>query len=396
MKATDPPGFLRLFSLLAGLAGLGAAAAPAPAAVPATGPSGAGRVTVGIVGSGPGRLSVDLTVPGGVRGVASRPGPGGALLVELVPRSAVTLPWARKELGTPLLDALELARTPASIVLTVVPGPRAGAPVLERRPDGVRVELAARAAAGPGEAASSLQVAGGRLLVVIDPGHGGEEDGAIGRSGLKEKDVVLDIARRLAARLRSAGFDVRLTREGDEGLSLDERAGIANEMHADLFVSLHVNASRWTRARGAETYLLSREATDDAARTLAALENDAAGTGLEGREAQDGDLPLILWDLAQVEYLEASAELAATIQRRLNEALGLRDRGVRQAPFRVLVGATCPAVLVETGFMSNPDEERLLGDPAYRARLADALARAIGDYRARLRSAGMTLPERAR
>lgn len=387
------PAFVRRISAAAGAVLLTAGVLPAATAQPA--PAG-DRLSVGIVGSGPGRLAVEVIVPGGVRSVTARPDAAGRMVVEIVPVRPVELPWARKELGTSLLDALELARTPASIVLTVTPGPAATPPVLSRRPDGARIVLAARGTAGSQAGAGTAGAepdAGGAMRVVIDPGHGGEEDGAIGSTGLKEKDVVLDIARRLAARLRAAGFDVRLTRDGDENLSLDERAGIANENHADLFVSLHVNASRSSRARGAETYILSREATDDAARTLAALENDAAGSGLDGRVG-DSELPLILWDLAQVEYLEASAELAATIQRRLNEALGLRDRGVRQAPFRVLVGATCPAVLVETGFMSHPDEERKLADGAYRARLADVLAQAISEYRQQVRDAVVTLPER--
>lgn len=220
--------------------------------------------------------------------------------------------------------------------------------------------------------------------VVIDPGHGGAEEGAKAPSGLMEKEMTLDIARRLAALLRADNFDVTLTRDGDEDLSLDARAAVADNKHADIFISLHANASRSPSARGAETYFLASEATDDAARTTAALENDAVGMGKSA--PAEGELPLILWDLAQVEYLKESAHLGGVIQARLNEALGLKDRGVKQAPFRVLVGATCPAVLVELGFVTNADEEKLLASPDHRRRLAEALAAAVKQFRAESQS----------
>lgn len=225
--------------------------------------------------------------------------------------------------------------------------------------------------------------------IVIDPGHGGAETGAQGKGGVVEKELTLDVARRLAGLLRADGFEVTLTREGDDDKALDDRAGIANNQHADVFLSLHANASRFTGARGAETFVLSREATDDAARTTAALENDAIGVGEAAGAAGaaagtgDGDLPLILWDLAQVSYLEDSMRLAGVIQERLNAALGLKDRGVRQAPFRVLRGATCPAVLVELGFLSNADEEKSLASQEHRAKLAEALVDALRTYRSR-------------
>lgn len=232
-------------------------------------------------------------------------------------------------------------------------------------------------------AASAVDPQGlrGMHRIVLDPGHGGAENGAVGPAGVVEKELTLDVARRVAALLRAEGFEVTLTREGDDDVPLDTRAGIANNRKADLFVSLHANAARQAGARGAETYFLSQEATDDAARTTAALENDAAGVAAI-EVASDGDLPLILWDLAQSQYLRESSRLAETIQAHLNAALGLKDRGVRQAPFRVLVGATCPAVLVELGFLSNPDEERLLAAPEHRRRLAEALTAAIREFRA--------------
>lgn len=217
--------------------------------------------------------------------------------------------------------------------------------------------------------------------IVIDAGHGGTEEGAIGPTGLKEKELTLDVAKRLATLLQADGFEVVLTRDSDVNVALDARAGIANNKKADLFVSLHANASRFSKARGAETFFLAREATDDQARTVAALENDAAGAATQAAATGDSDLSLILWDMAQVEHLEDSQKLAAIVQESLNKALGIADRGVRQAPFRVLVGSTCPSVLVELGFITNPDDEKLLANSDYRQKLATALQAALRRYR---------------
>jgi N-acetylmuramoyl-L-alanine amidase len=223
--------------------------------------------------------------------------------------------------------------------------------------------------------------AGGVRRIVLDPGHGGSEQGAQGPGGALEKELTLDISRRVAALLRADGFEVTLTRDGDEDVVLYSRAGVANNAHADLFISVHANASRFAVARGAETYVLSPEATDDNARTTAALENDAVGVKQAAPEG-DADLPMILWDLAQVQYLQESMRLAGVVQAKLNAALGLKDRGVRQAPFAVLRGATMPAVLVELGFITNPDEEKLLTNPDHRRKLAEALADAVRQFRA--------------
>jgi N-acetylmuramoyl-L-alanine amidase len=219
------------------------------------------------------------------------------------------------------------------------------------------------------------------MRIVIDPGHGGAEDGAIGPSGLKEKELTLDVARRLSELLSSDGFEIKLTRDDDQHVELDARAGIANNFKAELFISLHANASRFAKARGAETYFLAREATDDAARTVAAIENDAAGVANASEPNEGGDLALILWDMAQNEFLEQSRRFALAVQGSLNQALGIADRGVRQAPFRVLIGTTCPAVLVELGFMTNPQEEQELASTEYRQKLAVALHRAISAHR---------------
>jgi N-acetylmuramoyl-L-alanine amidase len=238
----------------------------------------------------------------------------------------------------------------------------------------------------PGPAPGEPAQGPGVRTIVLDPGHGGTETGAIGPSGIQEKELTLTIARELEARLESQlGVRVVLTRNEDATVPHDTRTAIANQNKADLFISLHLNSSLGSGAHGAETYFLSAEASDAAAARMAEAENTApAGQalpeGTTGLEAQD--LELILWDLAQTHHLLESQRFAAMVQGELNQTLQLRDRGVKQAPFRVLNGAAMPAVLVELGFISNPDEEKKLQDPAYRAELTASLTRAIGRYKA--------------
>lgn len=216
--------------------------------------------------------------------------------------------------------------------------------------------------------------------IVIDPGHGGEELGAEGVSGIYEKDIVLDLALRLKRLLeKEENLKVILTREKDVNLSLDERTSIANHNHADLFISIHVNASKGKKVKGAETFFLSYEATDEEIRTLAALENNAVG--IPEKRLEGGEIEMILWDMAQMQYLQESSELAETIQEELNQLLGIKDRGVKQAPFRVLMGATMPAVLIEVGFLSNTEEETELRKGVYRESIAKAVHRSILSYR---------------
>jgi N-acetylmuramoyl-L-alanine amidase len=249
-----------------------------------------------------------------------------------------------------------------------------------RNPFRVVIDLhsSAQSAPEPVERGGPLEA----TIVVIDPGHGGVEHGAVGPSGLLEKDVALDLARALKRELerRERATSVVLTRDEDRLLGLDERAAIANHNRADLFLSIHINASPRVQAAGAETYYLSSDATDDEARTLAALENRAGTEVQPDRRVQDGSLDLVLWDLAQTQYLHESSRLAEAIQRHLDALAGTRNRGVRQAPFRVLMGAMMPAVLVEVGFISNPEEEARLRSPEHRSRVVAALAAAVGEF----------------
>ena len=216
--------------------------------------------------------------------------------------------------------------------------------------------------------------------VVIDPGHGGAEVGAKGPGGTLEKDVTLGIARKLRASLTSnLGLQVFLTRDGDVEVSLDERTAIANNYKADLFVSIHANASRSHGASGSEVYFLAYQATDDESRRLAQEEGGVPPVDPSTAPA-GSDLALILWDMAQAEHLEESSSLASRLQEELAVATGHETRGVKQAPFRVLVGAAMPAVLVEVAFISHPEEEKLLGSDEYQLKVVAALTRGIRKY----------------
>jgi N-acetylmuramoyl-L-alanine amidase len=218
--------------------------------------------------------------------------------------------------------------------------------------------------------------------IVIDPGHGGHDAGAVGPSGLQEKELSLDIARRVAALLQEElGVRVVLTRGRDQFVGLRERTALANRERADLFVSIHVNAAPDDAATGTETYFLSNEATDGAARRAAAYENRliAADTGTRG--GAPDVLRSILWDLAQSDFQQESSRVAEALQNSLDRALRRPSRGVKQAPFYVLGGAAMPAVLVEIGFISNPQEEQRLRDDGYRDRIARALAAGVAAYK---------------
>ncbi len=247
---------------------------------------------------------------------------------------------------------------PARLVVDVFPGAPSGDPVANLIPGGA------------GEAG------GRRLRVVLDPGHGGRDPGAIGVRGIREKDVTLSIAREVAARLREDGrWEVRLTREGDQTLALEQRTAIANAFGADLFISIHANASPSRRAGGVETYYLER-ATDRAARRLAARENG-------GGEVDE--MEHILADVVLTAKVRESRRLAEDLQAALVGRLsqmkrGLRDLGVKRGPFYVLAGAFMPAVLVETAFLTHPEEARLLGDSAFRRQAAEAIAAGIETF----------------
>jgi N-acetylmuramoyl-L-alanine amidase len=214
-----------------------------------------------------------------------------------------------------------------------------------------------------------------RLKVMVDPGHGGDDGGAKGTKGLKEKAAALEIAKAIGAKLDAAGFEAAYTRDGDTFIPLWDRAKAANAQGADLFISLHLNAARAKAARGSEVYFLSLgQGQDD---EVAAAENAGAGAAPGGPDSVGAS---ILDDLAQKAFLQDSERLAVAIQGQLNRLAGIKERGVKQAPFIVLRGAAMPAVLVEVAFISNPKEEAKLKDPAFRAKVADAITLGVRRY----------------
>ena len=214
--------------------------------------------------------------------------------------------------------------------------------------------------------------------IVVDAGHGGKDPGAVGKSGTLEKDVTLKMAKALSKELtKQIGCEVILTRSGDVYLPLEERTAIANKVGADLFISLHANANNNRKAYGIETYYLNFSKNDKAA-AVAAREN---GTSIK----QVSDLELILFDLMANAKINESSRLATVIQEGLVKGISkkysdVRDLGVRQGPFYVLLGATMPSVLVETAFLSHPREEKRLKSSAYQKTAAKAIAKAIKDY----------------
>jgi len=217
--------------------------------------------------------------------------------------------------------------------------------------------------------------------IVIDPGHGGTEEGARGPGGSLEKDATLALAKTVQDTLQRRGYRVVLTRTTDATVGLDDRAAAANAAKADVFLSLHFNASRAAAAHGTEVYYLSLDASDRAAAALAESENRAVTeTPTAEKNAAVRDLDLILWDLAQNQHLAASARLAEIVQADFNRLLGIATRGVKQAPFRVLIGVNAPAVLVEVSFITNPDEEKKLTSEDFRRQVADTLAGSLETY----------------
>jgi len=220
-------------------------------------------------------------------------------------------------------------------------------------------------------------------LVVIDPGHGGDDEGAHGPGGLEEKDLTLKLALRLRSELaKDRTLRVVLTREADTQVELGKRAELANHLQADLFISLHANAARSIGAAGFETFFLSLSATDDESHKLAALENVALGVKA-APDPRASDLELILGDMAQAEHLADSEAFATLVQERLSRVMQTENRGVKQAPFRVLMQAAMPAVLVEVGFLSNMDEARSITRPETQQKIVQALAESVFSFRDR-------------
>jgi N-acetylmuramoyl-L-alanine amidase len=227
--------------------------------------------------------------------------------------------------------------------------------------------------------------------IVIDAGHGGHDTGTIGPTGLMEKDLCLDVALRLGKIIqqRLPGADIVYTRSDDTFIPLEERTNIANQAKADLFISIHANSSQDHAARGVETYYLNLKGSAEAME-VAARENASSDQGVH-------DLEDLVKKIARNEKIDESKEFAEDIQdslaKRMQKASkSVKDRGVRKAPFVVLIGADMPSILTEISFLSNPADEKLLKQPEYRQRVAEGLYQGVASYLQSLNSMTLNLP----
>jgi N-acetylmuramoyl-L-alanine amidase len=247
------------------------------------------------------------------------------------------------------------------------------------------IALAGPAAQVPPQDPTGAREAQRIKTVVVDPGHGGIETGAKGKFGNLEKDITLAIGLKLKALIeRNMAFQVVMTRDRDIDVSIENRSAIANNRKADVFISIHANGALQRKAQGSETFFLSLNATDEETRRLAYLENNSSELGSRIDPSSEDDLMMILWDMAQTAHIRESSRLAEMVQSELNVLLGTRNRGIKQAPFKVLAGVACPAILVEAAFLSNPDEERKLATEQFQTGVAEAIYRGLARY---LRSA---------
>ncbi len=267
-------------------------------------------------------------------------------------------------------------RDPFRIVMDMWGGEDSGATTRNEELDSKRKKKNSKISSG----ALAKQLALGVRRIVIDPGHGGRDYGAPGYiKGVHEKKVALQISKRLAQKIRKElNCEVIMTRYGDRYLTLEERTAIANTKNADLFISIHTNANRDRRLYGLSSYFLNF-ATDDESIRVAALENATSTKNIS-------DLQTILNDLMQNTKINESSRLAGYIQQSMYQYLKrkgysrVKDQGVKQAPFYVLMGAQMPAVLIETSFISNPRECKRLTNPKYQERLSEAIVNGVKSY----------------
>jgi N-acetylmuramoyl-L-alanine amidase len=266
------------------------------------------------------------------------------------------------------------------------------APLPSRQADPVTASAETPAANSSGKLSLSRQLGLSVSRIVIDAGHGGHDPGAHG-NGINESELTLDVAQRLQKLLdKQPGFEVVMTRDTDEFIPLQERTAIANREGADLFLSIHANASRNPQAHGIETYFLNF-ATNPEAEAVAARENAASGQAMHS-------LPDIVKAIALNNKINESRDFAATVQKSMVKHLNsknhaVRDLGVKQAPFVVLIGATMPSVLAEISFLTNKQDGTVLKTPAYRQQIAQALFEAIQNYQQALNRANSASGKKA-
>jgi len=254
-------------------------------------------------------------------------------------------------------------------------------PVVPPDPLAALLELNGQIGSAPGPSGSGRPAVARLATVVVDAGHGGEDPGARGRRGTREKDVTLRIARRLKARIDAEpGMRAVLTRDGDYYLALGERVQKARNLKADLFVSVHADAFIRPHARGSSVFTLSQRPTSDAARWLAKQENDSDLVGGVNLDTRDPYLKQVLVDLSQTATNDHSQKLAGAVLSELGQINTLHKANVERAGFAVLKAPDVPSILVETAFISNPQEERRLNDEAYQDKIALAILAGIKRY----------------
>ena len=313
--------------------------------------------------SGPDRVVIDLT------------GSSAADSLRLEPKGAVTALRTGERPGGELRLVLELNQAAKPKTFLVAPNAEYGYRLVVDLPP-------AQAAPVVRRTPQSSTNRGRDVVVVIDAGHGGEDPGASGRGGAREKDVVLAIAKKLAAEVDSQpGMRAVLVRDGDYFVAHRKRMEIAHEAKADFFMSIHADSYRDPAAKGATVYMLSNKgASDEAALLLAQRENASDLIGGVSLADKDQMLARVLLDLSQSSALNASMAAGQRLIRRMSAVTPMRRREVQQAPFLVLKSPDIPSLLVETAYISNPREEASLRSAKYQAALAVALRQGIVDY----------------
>lgn len=304
------------------------------------------------------RIVLDLVA--GVEVAASQLANPDRLIIEV---RAPAPPGASADAGTPAPSGQPVEKSPGSLPTSLPEETRLAKPA-KRNQSGGR---------------SLTRVLGLKVgRVVIDPGHGGRDTGTIGPSGLMEKDVVLDVAKRLGALIEEGlGSEVVYTRTDDVSVPLEARTQLANDQEADLFLSIHVNSSRYRSVGGVETFYLNfTESRADL--EVAARENAGSNKSIH-------ELSTLVQKIALDDKIQESRDFAGSVQEAANELVRkhnskAKDRGVKKAPFVVLIGAQMPSVLVEMGFISNPKEEKLMASPAHRKAIAEALFKGLANY----------------
>jgi N-acetylmuramoyl-L-alanine amidase len=353
------------------------------AALPSIAPPSAIPAPAPVIAKPESKLAARTFDPPPMRADAAKPEPKPALIGQpafstaaRTPKDPLPPPTVKPD---PTVVASNRTTLPAYSALTAVPTIPAPAPpvdsVPERIVDKSREPLPAKISANR----SLTRVLGLKLgRVVIDPGHGGHDIGTHGPSGLAEKEVVLDVAHRLGALLEDRlGSEVVYTRSNDVYIPLEERTHIANDRKADLFLSIHANSSPYRTAAGTETYYLNFT-TSKAALDLAARENASS-------ERTVFDLKDVLQKIALKDKIDESREFASVLQKSLYSVSAkgnadAKNRGIKKAPFVVLIGASMPSVLAEIGFLTNSADEALLRKPEHRQKIAEALYKGIASY----------------